>query len=205
MADKKLVKSAGEHWVCSVLSRLGWAVALTRDGVARTDILGEHSMTRRMIAVQVKAASFGPRLKFFLTGKDCAPAGSDREWYVLVGLAEEAWASPRAFIVPRDHVAAGTWISHMHWQTDPSVPAGTRTSGIDKGRIDDWVFARYEKRWDLLNQPASMVPVMLPPRFRQLALGDRVGLPADHPWHNNMPAWDLAEAGASWPDWARAA
>jgi hypothetical protein len=34
-----MTKNAGEHWVCSVLSRYGWAAALTRDGLERTDIL----------------------------------------------------------------------------------------------------------------------------------------------------------------------
>ncbi len=32
MPDSKMVKSAGELWVCSVLARLGWGAALTRDG-----------------------------------------------------------------------------------------------------------------------------------------------------------------------------
>src|SRR5690349_6114178 len=105
MADTKLVKSAGEHWVCGVLSRLGWAAALTRDGVARTDILGAHSTTHQMIEVQVKAASFDKQVRFFLGGKGCDPARSENEWYVLVALAREAWAQPRAFVVPRDHVA----------------------------------------------------------------------------------------------------
>jgi hypothetical protein len=36
MADTKMTKSAGEHWVCSVLARHGWAAALTRDGLERT-------------------------------------------------------------------------------------------------------------------------------------------------------------------------
>ncbi len=74
MADTKLVKSAGEHWVCGVLSRLGWAAALTRDGVARTDILAAHSETGAMIEVQVKTASFGGHTTFMLGEKGCNPA-----------------------------------------------------------------------------------------------------------------------------------
>jgi hypothetical protein len=202
MADKKLVKSAGEHWVCGVLSRLGWAAALTRDELARTDILGAHTETGRMIEVQVKAASFGSRFSFFLGGKGCDPARTEQEWYVLVGLPESPWGSPRAFIVPRDHVAAATWIRHMEWQTNPEVPPGKRNTAIKAARVDDWVFARYEQRWDLLDQPASKVPIMLPPRFREWALGERVGLRADHPWQMEMPNWDSSAADPAWPEWA---
>jgi hypothetical protein len=45
VADTKLVKSAGEHWVCRVRSRPGWTAALTRDGIARTDVLAANSAT----------------------------------------------------------------------------------------------------------------------------------------------------------------
>jgi hypothetical protein len=37
--DTKQTKSIGEHHVCSMLARWAWAPALTRDGLARTDIL----------------------------------------------------------------------------------------------------------------------------------------------------------------------
>jgi len=36
VVDTKMTKSAGEHWVCCVLARLGWGAALTRDGLERT-------------------------------------------------------------------------------------------------------------------------------------------------------------------------
>ena len=100
MADTKLVKSAGEHWVCGVLSRLGWAAALTRDGIARTDVLAVNSASGEMIEVQVKTASFSSRVSFMLGEKGCDPSRSDHEWYVLVALAREAWEQPRAFVVP---------------------------------------------------------------------------------------------------------
>jgi hypothetical protein len=58
MPDTKLTKPAGEHWVCSVLARLDWGPALTRDGLERTDILAVRSTeTRRMVEIQVKAAN----------------------------------------------------------------------------------------------------------------------------------------------------
>jgi hypothetical protein len=49
MVDTKLLKSAGEHWLCGVLAGFGWAAALTRDGLERTDIVAVHSESRVMI------------------------------------------------------------------------------------------------------------------------------------------------------------
>lgn len=198
MADTKLVKSAGEHWVCGVLSRLGWAAALTRDGVARTDILAAHSDSGAMIEVQVKTASFSGRTTFMLGEKGCNPSRSSGEWFVLVALASDPWGQPRAFVVPRDHVAAATWIQHMEWRTNPTVAPGTRNTSINSARVDDWVFARYEQRWDLLGTPTGSVPVMLPSRFREWAEDPRVGLRADHPWNQVLPEWDL-DPHPSWP------
>lgn len=202
MPDHKLVKSAGEHWVCGVLSRLGWAAALTRDGVARTDVLAANAVTGEMIEVQVKTASFSSRVSFMLGEKGCDPSRSDHEWYVLVALARAAWEQPRAFVVPRDHVAAATWIRHTEWQTNPTAPAGKRNAGIKAARIDDWVFARYEQRWDLLEAPATSAPIMLPPSFRGWATSERVGLRVGHPWNQSLPEWDLSERSSSWPQWA---
>lgn len=202
VVDTKLVKSAGEHWVSGVLSRLGWAAALTRDGIARTDVLAAHTATGHMIEVQVKAASFGKRVTFMLGEKGCDPSRSDHEWYVLVALAREAWGQPRAFVVPRDHVAAANWIRHMEWRTNPTVAPGRRNTGIRGARTDDWVFARYEQRWDLLNAPSTDAPVMLPPRFRDWATDDRVGLRDDHPWNHDLPEWDGSGVSPSWPEWA---
>src|SRR5690625_7720656 len=58
MVDTKQTKTVGEHHVASELARRGWAPALTRDGLERTDILAVHSgsIGRRQIEVQVKAA-----------------------------------------------------------------------------------------------------------------------------------------------------
>src|SRR3954452_505357 len=56
--DRKLTGSADEHFVCSALAQLGWAASLTREGVARADILAVHaSSARRLIEVQVKTIS----------------------------------------------------------------------------------------------------------------------------------------------------
>lgn len=53
MSDTQMTKSVGEHWVCAELARRGWAPALTRDGLERTDILavGTHLPDRPTIEV----------------------------------------------------------------------------------------------------------------------------------------------------------
>lgn len=192
MADKKMTKSAGEHWVCSVLSRMGWAAALTRDGIERTDILAvlTDSESRAMIEVQVKAtADPVARASWFLGKKSQQPAQSGHEWYVLVAFGDNATAAPHTYIVPRNHVAAGAWISHMNWLTDPDAKPGTRNADVDKARVTADVFRGYEDRWDLLERPTNDVPVLLPGPYHGLAVDERVGLPPDHPWHTDLPRW----------------
>ncbi|MCB1297576.1 MAG: hypothetical protein KDB08_01165 [Microthrixaceae bacterium] len=50
-------------------------------------------------------------------------------------------------------------------------------------------FADYEGRWDLLEVDQGAAPVLLPSRFRDLALSDSVGLPPDHEWREGLPEW----------------
>jgi hypothetical protein len=193
MADNKMTKSAGEHWVCSMLARQGWGAALTRDGLARTDILAVHTedLSRPAIEVQVKAARAASNVNYPLGLNSQQTARSDREWFVFVSLPEQFdyVSAPRSFIVPRDHVAAAAFIAHEDWRTDPDAVPGTRNAGVDKSRVHISVWSGYEARWDLLAQPTAAVPVMLPARFEDLAFGDRVGLPEGHPWLLNRPVW----------------
>ena len=192
MADNKLTKSAGEHWVCSAMSRLGWGVALTRDGLERTDILAvdPNATPRRMIEVQVKTCTGdGNAANWPLGEKAQQPALSGDEWFVMVALGKNPATPPRSFIIPRDHVAAAAWIRHMDWLTDPTVPAGTRNSHISTARVQLPFFTGYEDRWDLLSQPTAHAPVLLPSNFHTLAQDPRVGLPPGHPWHTNLPIW----------------
>jgi len=200
MADNKITKSAGEHWVCSVLSRFHWAAALTRDGIARTDILAVHEDGRH-VSIQVKTTS-PAKTPRFMTGSKCLiPAVSTSEYFVLVALSEREWVSPRAYVVPRDHLAAAVWIEHQEWLTNPSVPEGKRNTPIGAARTSAAVFARYEQRWDLLNQPTNEIPVLLPPRFRALSQDSRVLLPPDHPWAAVAPVWDTTSADPAWSEW----
>lgn len=133
-----------------------------------------------MIEVQVKAASHSAKPNWLINQKAQQPARSDREWFVLVALAAEPWAAPRAFVAPRDHVAAAAWIQHQHWLTEPGIPAGIRNAGLEQVRIYTEVLSGYESRWDLLDQPTTKVSVLLPAHFRELAITERVGLPDQH-------------------------
>ena len=56
MLDKKLTGSAGEHLVCGVLAQFNWAATLTREGVARTDVLAVNAETSRTVSLQIKTA-----------------------------------------------------------------------------------------------------------------------------------------------------
>jgi hypothetical protein len=195
MADTKMTKSAGEHWVCSVLARYGWAAALTRDGLERTDILAVQTggPERQAIEVQVKSMRrqrLEAKNRWQLGVKSQQPALSDHEWYALVMLdPDEPTAAPRTFIIPRNHIAAAAWIGHRNWQNEPGVPAGRRNPGMEQARVGTDIVADYEDRWDLLGTKTNQVPVMLPPWYRELAADPRVGLPPEHPWKDELPEW----------------
>ena len=96
-----MTKTVGEHWVCATLARYGWAPALTRDGLARTDILAVGTLlpNRPTVEIQVKTASdrggthhgrFGDITQL--------TAASEHEWFVLV-LLPELPLPPKAFVV----------------------------------------------------------------------------------------------------------
>ena len=190
VADTKMTKSSGEHWVCSMLSQYGWGAALTRDGLERTDILAVHTTQpgRPMIEVQVKSLNFaGPKSSWPLGSKAQGPSQSDREWFVLVLLGKDPGERPRSFVVPRDHVAAAAWIRHMEWLTEPGIPPGQRNVGPDRSRVEVSVFQRYEDRWDLLLDSAYNTPILLPTRFWQLAQDAKIGLPPGHSWQTKLP------------------
>lgn len=193
MADTKQTKTVGEHHVASELARRGWAPALTRDGLERTDILAVHTAPseRRQIEVQVKAARGlrMDRISWPLGTKVQGPSAHEREYFVLVAVPDDESVPPRDFVVPRSHVAAAAWISHMSWLTEPGVPEGQRNAPVDRARVLLPVFEKYEGRWDLLHVDESDVPVLLPPAYRDYAVDERVGLPEGHAWCERLPVW----------------
>lgn len=170
--------------MCSMLARDKWAASLTRDGLARTDILAVRAdEERRMIEVQVKTITEGT---WPLGRKGTEGALSDREWYVFVRLGRFP-DRPRTWVVPRDHVAAATWIAHLSWLTDPTAKPGARNAGIENARLGDNDFARYEDRWDLLNSSAFDAPVMLDEWMSDAIENPAVGLPDGHRWRDGAP------------------
>jgi hypothetical protein len=197
-SDTKLVASAGEHFVCSVLAQLGWAASLTREGVAHADLLAVSTAPgRRMIEMQVKTAS-GPKPNWPMGSAWLVAAESDREWYAFVLLGQAVRTRPRCFVIPRDHAVAAAWITHEHWRTEPGIPAGRRNAPVVRARVGLAVFGRHEERWDLLDRPTDLVPVLLPHQCRQLLRETRIGFPRWHPWSASEPSdWPGAETRAS--------
>jgi hypothetical protein len=185
--DTKLTGSAGEHYVCSMLARFGWAASLTRDGLERTDVLAVHGIGREMIEVQVKTVRAG---SWMLGRKGTLPDRSGREWYVFVKLGPPP-GLPECYVVPRDHVAAATWVGHQAWLTDPDIPKGKRNTPLEMARIGAEVWGGYRDHWDQLGPDARQVPVRLPAWMRDAMDIERVGLPPEHPWNDrsSIPDW----------------
>lgn len=181
----------GEHFACSMLARHGWAPALTRDGLARTDILAVQTTgDRRAIEVQVKSIrSSAAKPDWPLGTNSQAIALNGREWFVFVLIDPNPTGPMRTFVVPRDHVAAAVWIEHQHWLTEPGVPAGKRNTPLSNARSSLTAFVGYEDRWELLLESAYDAPVLLPTEFRKHAQDSRVGLPPAHPWIEQLTDW----------------
>lgn len=193
MVDTKQTKTIGEHHVAAELARRGWAPALTRDGLERTDILAvlAEGSDRRLVEIQVKAARGGHMhaISWPLGSKSQAPSLHEREYFVMVAIPLNLQQQPRNFVLPRSHVAAAAWISHMDWLTDPGAAPGARNAPVERSRVLLGIFAHYEDRWDLLEVDQGDAPVLLPPSYRDLALAERVGLPPHHEWTHGIPPW----------------
>lgn len=193
MADTKQIKTIGEHHVAAELARRGWAPALTRDGLERTDILAvfTNPQKRRLVEVQVKAARGAEwkRISWPLGPKSQGPSAHEREYFVMVAVPHDLTCAPRNIVVPRAHVAAAAWIEHMHWLTEPGIAPGKRNAPVDRARVWLSTLEAYEDRWDLLLVDEQDAPVLLPGQYRTLALDERVGLPNGHAWRAALPAW----------------
>lgn len=193
MADTKQTKTIGEHHVAAELARRGWAPAMTRDGIERTDILAvlTNDARRPTVEIQVKAAR-GPRFEHIswpLGPKAQDPVSAEREFFVFVAIPDDVTAAPRCFVVPRCHVAAAAVIEHMQWLTDPTAKPGTRNVGVERARSTMHTFTHYQDRWDLLELEQHAAPVLLPPEFREWAAREKDWLPKGHPWRKSLPDW----------------
>jgi hypothetical protein len=193
MRDTKQSKTIGEHHVAAEMARRGWAPALTRDGLERTDILGvlTTGTERVLVEVQVKTAR-GARMESIswpLGEKSQRPSAHQREYFVMVAVPDDDALPPRSFVVPRIHVAAAAWIEHMDWLTSPGIEPGKRNAPVERSRVRLATFEKYENRWDLLESEQDAAPILLPGRFRDLALDARVGLPPRHEWIDALPTW----------------
>jgi len=201
MVDTKQTKTIGEHHVAAELARRGWAPALTRDGLERTDILAvlAEGAERRLVEIQVKTAR-GARMESIswpLGSKSQEPSLHDREYFVMVAIPHDLSERPRNFVVPRIHVAAAAWIEHMNWLTHPDAPPGKRNAPVERSRVLLRTFAAYEDRWDLLEADQSRCPVLLPANYHDLAIAQRVGLPPGHEWNAGIPeSWVGTEYGS---------
>ncbi|WP_232466312.1 hypothetical protein [Diaminobutyricimonas sp. LJ205] len=193
MRDTKQAKTIGEHHVAAEMARRGWAPALTRDGLERTDILGvlTTGTKRVLVEVQVKTAR-GARMESIswpLGEKSQKRSAHQREYFVMVAVPDDDTLPPRSFVVPRVHVAAAAWIEHTDWLTSPGIEPGKRNAPVERSRVRLATFEQYEGRWDLLETDQGNAPVLLPPHFRDLALEGRVGLPLGHEWRDGLPMW----------------
>ena len=187
MADTKLIKSRGEHWVCSLLAAHGWAAALTRDGVERTDVLAQHVQTGRQVSIQVKTASSRKNLTWLVNEKAQKGSLNDAEWFVLVALSSDPGGLNRAFVIPRDHLAGAAWISHMAWLNDPTATR-PRSTGLNQARVPVEDLAGYEDGWDRLQQPTSEVGIRLSARLKAAAEA-HAGFPQVRPWKGKAVRW----------------
>jgi hypothetical protein len=193
MRDTKQSKTIGEHHVAAEMARRGWAPALTRDGLERTDILAvlTTGQERLLVEVQVKTAR-GSRMETIswpLGEKSQRPSAHQHEYFVMVAVPDDNSLAPRSFVVPRIHVAAAAWIEHMDWLTAAGVSPGKRNAPVDRSRVLLSTFQVYEDRWDLLEREQVQSPVLLPAHFRGLAQEGRVGLPPGHEWKEELPVW----------------
>ena len=191
VSDTKAVKSVGEFWTCCKLAMNGWAPALTRDGLERTDILAERSHAPfdvTQISVQVKTSR---NERWALNPAKIGSQRSLYEWFVLVGWNENE-QTLSSYIVPRNHVSAGAWLGHMRWLTDPTAKRN-RNCGPEQARMDVSVFGDYKDRWDLLLKPTSQTPILLPHELNEFALiadASNSKLPEWHPWSgDSLPEW----------------
>lgn len=187
MVDTKQTKSVGEFDACAQLAMRGWAPALTRDGLAYTDIIAtsESLHDAPFLSIQVKTS----RGKNFPINVVKIPVDtSNHDWFILTQWDQDT-NTLEHYIVPRNHVIAIVWAGHMRWLNDPNVPAGKRNAGVEAARIQATDFVGYHERWDLLEKPTDECPILAEHWIHEELLKPETALRPDHPWARDLPAW----------------
>lgn len=170
-----LVGASGEYHVAAELSHRGWLATVTIKNAPGTDVLAQHFETGLTIPIQVKTTL--TKRNVTLQQKDEAPDTADRQWYVLVALAELG-ARPDFYVLPRNHVCAFIWVDHRSWLAGVS-PTGRPRKDSARRNLYLRDLEGYRERWDALVRPPSEMRLDAPSWF---AAGLSVhGLPGLHP------------------------
>jgi hypothetical protein len=167
-ANTQLTGDTGEFLVAAELSRRGWTTTITMGNAIRTDLFARHSLSGRLISIQVKSRATGT----FLTGKNSEELPStwedhtlDNEWFVLVSLGEgESRMGDRFFVVPRIQLACFVFVGHRAWLAGKG-PGGRPRRDSSMRAVSLGEVEPYENRWDLLQCSAAETPWMLPERW----------------------------------------
>jgi hypothetical protein len=178
---------AGEFFVAGELSARGWIASITPRGIERTDVLAQHGSGGRMVAIQAKASV---QRDFPLSGAkpddygtpagDEIPTARDNEWFIFVGL-NKLGARPDFYIVPRNVVAGAIWTLHRVWHRGDSkfFPGTLPRRGGKFRRLTRSDLEGYRETWELLEEPTTSVPLLLPSRIIEMSA--LVPLPPSHP------------------------
>ena len=173
-----LIGAAGEYLVAAELSRRGWLATVTIKNAPGTDVLAQHSQTKRLVAIQAKTSSGGGSWRLNI-GEE-TPTALDNEWVALVSLGGTVGA-PRFWVMPRNHVAAYVWVAHRQWLMGVKADGTSRKDSAIRS-IAAADISGYEGRWEWLDDPTTAVPYSLLPEWLHEGVRDaRIGLRSDHP------------------------
>lgn len=144
---------AGELYVAAQLAHRGWDAALLTGGAQRHDLLASKPGVPA-IKVQCKTTSslavpVGQEIENPPTD------AAEREWVILVSLAEGPDARPRFHIVPRRIIATFVYVGTRHNTPIDAPVVGARRS------LKPRDFEHFAERWELLERDPVEVPWLL--------------------------------------------
>jgi hypothetical protein len=155
-----LTGTAGEYYVAAELSRRGWLATVTVKNAPGTDVLAQHSETRRVIAIQTKTARSpfhfqlkGPKTIDQDTDRtDERTTENDNEWYVFASLRGET-ERPDFYIVPRNIVAAMISTGHRHWLAATGKRGPRKDSTMRN--LEPESLETFREQWESLKLPTT--------------------------------------------------